>query len=209
MKKAWRWIVPAIALVAVIAAAAFFYPKLAVRYTPRTGDENTVEVIETAAPSAPVEESASPVSAPSEPPEETAPDFEVVNAEGSPVHLSDFAGQPVVVNFWASWCPPCRSELPAFDSLCAEYGDRVVFMMVNLTDGERETAPGAKAFVASEGYSFPVYYDTAFSAALAYEIYSIPVTVFVRPDGTLAGQQIGAMQESQLRAYIEELLKDT
>ena len=189
----------------MIAAAAFFYPKLAVRYTPPTEAEDAVPVSETAAPA---NASAAPSEEPSETAAEPAPDFEVVNAEGSPVHLSDFAGQPVVINFWASWCPPCRSELPAFDSLCAEYGDRVVFMMVDLTDGERETAVGARAFVASEGYSFPVYYDTSFSATIAYEIYSIPVTVFVRPDGTLAGQQIGAMQESQLRAYLENLLEE-
>jgi thiol-disulfide isomerase/thioredoxin len=112
----------------------------------------------------------------------------------------------VVVNFWATWCPRCRSELSAFDTLNAEYGDRVTFMMVNLTDGERDTATGVKAFVAAEGYSFPVYYDTAASAANAYEIYSIPVTVFIRADGTLARQQIGAMQESQLRAYLDDLL---
>lgn len=205
MKTAWRWLVPAIALVAVIAAAAIFYPKLAVRYAPEpeaaSAPHETEASRETAVPSAAMETPAVPETS-------AAPDFQVVNAEGSPVHLSDFAGTPVVVNFWASWCPPCRSELPAFDSLCAEYGDRVTFMMVDLADGNRETTTDAKAFVASEGYSFPVYYDTEFSAAYAYEIYSIPVTIFVRADGTLAGQQVGAMQENQLRALIEDLLEE-
>ena len=197
MKKTMRWIVPAAALVLVIAVAAIFYPRLAVRYTPAQQPQETEA---SAAPSA-------AAAAETDTPDVLAADFEVVNAEGSAVHLSDFTGgKPVVVNFWATWCPPCRSELPAFDTLNAEYGDRVTFMMVNLTDGERDTATGVKAFVAAEGYSFPVYYDTAASAANAYEIYSIPVTVFIRADGTLARQQIGAMQESQLRAYLVDLL---
>lgn len=197
MKKTMRWIVPAAALVLVIAVAAIFYPRLAVRYTPVQQPQETEA---SAAPSA-------AAAAETDTPDVLAADFEVVNAEGSAVHLSDFTGEkPVVVNFWATWCPPCRSELPAFDTLNAEYGDRVTFMMVNLTDGERDTATGVKAFVAAEGYSFPVYYDTAASAANAYEIYSIPVTVFIRADGTLARQQIGAMQESQLRAYLDDLL---
>ena len=113
-----------------------------------------------------------------------------------------------MINFWATWCPPCRSELPAFESLYAEYGDRIDFMMVNLTDGERDTVSVVQDFVAEQGYTFPVYFDTEFSAADAYQIYSIPVTVFVRADGTIAAQQIGAMQESNLRAYLEDLLAE-
>lgn len=202
MKQSMRWIVPAAALALVILAAALLYPRLAVRYTPMQRQQETAAEQETAAPSAAVAEE-------TETPDAPAPDFEVADAEGNTVRLSDLTGeQPVVVNFWATWCPPCRSELPAFDALNAEYGDRITFMMVNLTDGERDTVDGVKSFVASEGYSFPVYYDTAFSAAEAYRIYSIPVTVFVRADGTLAAQQIGAMQESQLRAYLDELLEE-
>lgn len=203
MKKAWRWIVPAIALVLVIAAAGFLYPQLAVRYAPDRG-EKSASAAQTAVP----EESAAPLeSAEPDTGADLAPDFTVVNAEGSPVSLSDFAGKPVVVNFWATWCPPCRAELPGFDSLYAEYGDRVEFLMVDMTDVANDTVTGVKEFVAENGFSFPVYYDTEFSAADAYAINAIPVTIFVRADGTLAAQQIGSMQESQLRAYLDELLK--
>lgn len=202
MSKILRWLVPALALVLVIALAMFLYPRLAQRYDPQTEPaaeqkEETVVLTE------------APVSTPeTDDTAETAPDFTVEDGQGGSVSLSDFAGQPVVINCWASWCPPCRSELPAFDKLYSEYGDRIAFLMVDLTDGQRETMPGAKTFVAQEGYQFPVYFDTQFDATQAYQIYSIPVTIFVRPDGTIAAQEIGAMQENILRTYLEDLLEN-
>ena len=71
-----------------------------------------------------------------------APDFIVYDAEGTAFRLSDFKGKPVVVNFWASWCPPCRSEMPHFDQVYSEVKDDVMFMMVDLVDGQRETQIG-------------------------------------------------------------------
>ena len=198
MKNTMRWLVPAIALIIVIAAAALLYPRLAVRYAPQGKPEAAAD--ETVQYPGDYEPETT------EEAEEAAPDFTVYDADGNAVHLSDFAGQPVVVNFWASWCPPCRSELPDFDALCAEYGDRVAFLMVNLTDGDRETMDIVQSFLAEEGYTFPVYYDTDFSAAEAYQIYSIPVTIFIRPDGTLADQQIGAMSGDLLKAHLDALL---
>ena len=128
------------------------------------------------------------------------------------MHLSDFAGKPVVVNFWASWCPPCRSELPAFDSLYAEYGDRIQFMMVDLTDGNRETMPGVKVFVTEQGFQFPVYYDyDRRPAANAYQIFHSPP----RPPGRHAcrpavaalpeGPPSGPIWRSCLKSYINKL----
>ena len=64
-----------------------------------------------------------------------APDFAVLDSEGNKVYLYDYIGKPLVINFWASWCPPCRSEMPDFDEAYAEYGDKVTFMMINLADG--------------------------------------------------------------------------
>ena len=202
MSKALRWIVPAAALAIVIALAALLYPRLAVHYAPETEPEQPRETAAAAAATDPA------VSDEPEQAEPAAPDFTVTDIHGEPFTLSEHRGRPVVVNFWAMWCPPCRSELPAFESLCAEYGDRIDFMMVNLTDGQRDTEDIVRSFIAEQGYTFPVYYDKEFSAANAYEIYSIPVTVFIRPDGTIANQQIGAMQEHVLRAYLEDLLAE-
>lgn len=137
---------------------------------------------------------------------EKATDFTVIDTNGKKVSLSDYIGKPVVVNFWATWCGPCKMELPAFDKLCKEYGGQVSFMMVNLTDGYQETVDGVKQFVSENEYTFPVFFDTEYSASNSYQIYSIPETIFVDKEGNLVKSQIGAMSEEILRKYIEELI---
>ena len=136
----------------------------------------------------------------------TAPDFTVLDKDGNTVRLSDKFGKPVVINFWATWCPPCKQELPDFDKLCKEYGDRVVFMMVNLTDGYRDTVDGTKRFVSGKGYTFPVYFDTKDNAASAYNVSSIPQTTFIDAKGNVYTTRIGAMNEATLRIYLNALL---
>ncbi|MCR5664358.1 MAG: TlpA family protein disulfide reductase [Oscillospiraceae bacterium] len=139
-------------------------------------------------------------------PDATA-DFTVLDVNGNAVKLSDAFGKPIVVNFWATWCGPCRSELGHFDELCAEYGDDVVFMMVNLTDGTTDTVESVKAFAAEYGYSFPLYFDTEYSGVYAYSVNAIPVTLFINADGTLHHQQIGSMDEDTIRGFIEEIVQ--
>lgn len=136
----------------------------------------------------------------------TAPDFTVLDKDGNTVRLSDKFGKPVVINFWATWCPPCKQELPDFDKLSKEYGDRVVFMMVNLTDGYRDTVDGTKRFVSGKGYTFPVYFDTKDNAASAYNVSSIPQTTFIDAKGNIYTTRIGAMNEATLRIYLNALL---
>lgn len=140
---------------------------------------------------------------------ESAPDFTVKDYDGNSVKLSDWEGKPVVVNFWATWCGPCKTELPAFDELYVEYQDQVEFMMVNLTDGQRETVKLVKEFVQEEGYKFPVYFDTSHSAANAYSVYSIPLTVFIDEEGEIFNAHVGAMDENTLEQYIKELLEES
>lgn len=136
----------------------------------------------------------------------TAPDFTVLDKDGNTVRLSDKFGKPIVINFWATWCPPCKQELPDFDKLSKEYGDGVVFMMVNLTDGYRDTVDGTKRFVSGKGYTFPVYFDTKDNAASAYNVSSIPQTTFIDAKGNIYTTRIGAMNEATLRIYLNALL---
>ncbi|MBQ3889683.1 MAG: TlpA family protein disulfide reductase [Clostridia bacterium] len=135
----------------------------------------------------------------------TTADFTVTDVSGREVKLSDNFGKPVVVNFWATWCPPCRNELPDFNALAAEYGDRVVFLMVNCTDQESGVAAVNK-FISDEGYTFPLYYDGNGSASRTYGVTGIPTTLFIAPDGTLADTQVGMLTGSALRSGIENLL---
>ncbi|NLZ36049.1 MAG: TlpA family protein disulfide reductase [Clostridiales bacterium] len=137
----------------------------------------------------------------------TAPDFTVKDSDNNDIKLSDKFGKPIIVNIWATWCGPCLSELPAFNSLADKYKDDISFMMVNLTDNTMDTIDAVKEFTANKGYTFPVYYDTEGSAAQAYNVFSIPLTIFIDENGNVKDQHVGSMSEDILQGYIDELLK--
>lgn len=135
-----------------------------------------------------------------------APDFLCLDSNGNTVKMSGFSGKPMVINFWASWCGPCRSELPDFDEAYKERGEEVEFMMVNLTDGGRETVEKVKEFISQAGYSFPVYYDTELEAVKAYSIRSIPVTYFIDEEGNVVDTYMGSMSRKILESYLDYLM---
>ena len=117
--------------------------QMIVHATPQpTAEPATEEVLPESEPAAETE------SADHEEPEYVlAPDFNVYDKDGNTVHLSVFFGKPIVLNFWASWCGPCQSEMPDFNEKYAELGDDIHFVMVNMTDGGRETVETASAFI--------------------------------------------------------------
>jgi thiol-disulfide isomerase/thioredoxin len=131
-----------------------------------------------------------------------APDFTVQDWEGNMVKLSDFFGKPIVLNFWASWCPPCKAELPDFDDACKKYDGEVVFLMVNMTDNQIETVEVAKDFIKTYGYDFPVYFDVDYEAAMVYGIRSIPQTYFINAEGEVVTVATGMISASQLEQRI-------
>ena len=132
-----------------------------------------------------------------------APDFTVYDLEGNEVHLSDYFGRPIIVNFWASWCGPCKMEMPDFDAAYATYKDDIVFLMVNMTDGSRETVEVASEFSANSGYTFPVYYDTQYSAAITYSVASLPTSYFLNEKGELVAHAKGAIDADTLQRGID------
>ncbi len=151
-------------------------------------------------------ESGQPAETGTQPPQPVvAPDFTVYDGAGNAVKLSDFRGKPVVINFWASWCGPCRSELPDFDAACQELSGEVQFLMVNMTGG-RETRESADALIQAEGYSFPVYYDLDQDAAITYGVYSLPITLFLDKEGRGIAQATSAIDRATLQRGIDMIL---
>lgn len=131
-----------------------------------------------------------------EPTRADAPDFTVYDAEGQPHTLEEYRGKPVVINFWASWCGPCTKEMPMFQSAYDAYQDDVHFLMVNMTDGTRETKESADKLISDNGYTFPVYYDTDSTAATNYDVMTVPTTYFVDADGKAIAYASGMLDRN-------------
>ena len=125
------------------------------------------------------------------------PDFAFDDGSGSK-HLMTLIGKPVVLNFWATWCEPCRDELDAFEKLRARYGDTVSLVTVS---GE---APGvARSFLRDRNIALPVVEDSERRIFTAYAVAPIPVTVVLRNDGTVSYVSIGEVTWEELRAAVD------
>ena len=196
-------ILAALAFVLLLAGASVLYSRLGAQLAP-----DQLAVQQTQPPK--VEETlpnqaSEPTESAQSPEEETfpAPDFTVYDLEGNPVRLSDAFGKPLVLNFWASWCGPCQMEMPDFQEKYLEMGEEITFMIVNMTDGSRETVETASAFIEDMGYTFPVYYDTDMEAAITYSVYSLPTTYFLDAKGNLVAQATGAIDGETLQRGID------
>lgn len=135
-----------------------------------------------------------------------APDFTMTDADGATLTLADFKGKPVLLNFWASWCGPCQSEMPDIQTAWKEHGTDVEFVIVNMTGMNGETEQSAKAFLADAGYAFPCYFDANNSAATAFGVSSIPQTYLIDAEGNILGGYMGAMTSSIIDEGIQMLL---
>lgn len=197
MKKI-RLLALVVLLPLLLFGAYMLYNELMDKYAPETivAETETAEVAE----NADAEAATAPV--------ELAPDFTVYDIDGNAVKLSDFIGKPVVINFWATWCGPCKTELPWFDQLHTRFGRDVEFLMVNLTDGQRDTKESVSGFVADNGYGFPVYYDTDSSAGISYNVSAIPVTVFIDANGEVTRTVTGVISEKLLTNMVIKMAGD-
>ncbi len=138
-----------------------------------------------------------------EPPKVQAPDFTVYDADGNEVRLSEYFGKPIILNFWASWCGPCKMEMPDFNEKSQELDGKLQFLMINMTDGSRETVETATSFIEEQGYTFPVFFDITSEAAYTYGAYSLPTTFFIDADGYAIAQATGAISADTLQRGID------
>jgi peroxiredoxin len=137
-----------------------------------------------------------------------SPDFELAMMSGETVRLSDLRGQPLLINFWASWCTPCRVEMPAMQRAFQEYKDQgFTILAINAT--HQDSLEKARSLTESLGLDFPVLMDETGSVSSRYETLALPTSFFVDRDGIIREVVIGGpMSEALLRIRIEQLLRD-
>lgn len=132
-----------------------------------------------------------------------APEFTLLDLAGQPVSLGGFRGKTVLINFWATWCVPCRREMPDLQEAYESRGDQgLVVLGVNL----REAKPQAQKFVDDYGVTFPILLDTSGDVAQAYRLSGVPESWIVDEEGILVRRKIGAFTTEELRIVLDESL---
>ena len=136
---------------------------------------------------------------------EEAPDFELTTLSGETVKLSDYKGKKVILNFWATWCPPCIAEMPLMQNYYDEVKDKnVEILAVNLTTEDRGTDK-VKEFVKSNNLTFPIPMDVEGDIGSVYQTVTIPTTYIIDTEGRIQKKHIGPMDEKVMKDYIANM----
>lgn len=130
-----------------------------------------------------------------------APDFELVALNGESIRLEDLRGQPVLINFWATWCAPCQLEMPAFQDRYEQHAGALRVLAVNFDEPRADV----QAFADDLGLTFDVLLDPGGEVQRLYQVRGYPTTVLVDADGVVRVLHIGLMTENQLDQYLSEL----
>lgn len=135
------------------------------------------------------------------------PDFTLEDEEGNNVSLSDYRGKVVILNFWASWCPPCKEEMPEFKELNSKIKDSsdAILLTINLTDGQRETKDIALKFLKDNNYDFKVLFDEEDKVASIFGIQAIPTTIIIDRAGYEYKSIKGATTKEMVLSLINEV----
>jgi peroxiredoxin len=134
-----------------------------------------------------------------------APEFTLNTLDGQEVSLSDFRGRPVIINFWATWCGPCRVEMPHFqEAYTAHQNNGLVILGVNLT--ERDVVTEVPGFIDEFGLTFPIVLDESGEVAKTYKAFGQPASVFVDKDGIVHEVFYGPVNKAFIDARVAEML---
>jgi peroxiredoxin len=133
-----------------------------------------------------------------------APDFTLTSLDGETITLSRYAGKPVVLNYWATWCPPCRIEMPHFQRASEEYNGRVIFLGINQAESEQLI----RDFRAEYGLTYPLLLDPDLTAHNLYSVLNLPTTVFIDAQGVVREVIVGTVNAAVLQDRIERLLEE-
>jgi thiol-disulfide isomerase/thioredoxin len=131
----------------------------------------------------------------------TASDFELETLSGEKIHLADLRGKPVVINFWATWCGPCRIEMPLLQKYYDLYSPDVAVLAINYD----EPVEKVRSYIEELGLSFPILLDPHTKVENLYYVRAFPTTFFLDADGIIRYQHIGALNEAQLAAYLDQI----
>lgn len=133
----------------------------------------------------------------------SAPDFTLTNLKGETIKLSELRGKPVFLNFWATWCPPCRAEMPLIQNLYQEKGSQLQILTINI----QEDPQTIEKFLRKNHYNFPVLLDKQGQVANQYWIKGIPTTFIIDQQGIIRAVWVGALEEKDLKALLAKIDK--
>ncbi|WP_019414281.1 peroxiredoxin [Paenisporosarcina sp. TG20] len=133
------------------------------------------------------------------------PNFELTTLTGEVVKLSDYKGKKVILNFWATWCPPCKDEMPHLEKYYKKNKDsaNVEIIAVNMTTQDRPEM--VRKFVDAYGLTFPILFDNKGEVMDAYQILTLPMTYIINTDGTIGHQIRGPVEENLLKELVSNL----
>lgn len=128
------------------------------------------------------------------------------DTEGNIRELADMIDKPIILNIWASWCPPCREEMPYFQTAYDTHNDKINFIMLNATQSQpTETKEQVQSFVEEMGLTVPVYYDIEYNNMMKFGATVLPTTVLISSEGKVVEILRGMLTEEQLQTAVDKL----
>ncbi|MEM8856974.1 MAG: TlpA disulfide reductase family protein [Chloroflexota bacterium] len=140
---------------------------------------------------------------------QAAPDFTLITAEGEQITLSELRGRPVIINFWATWCAPCRFEMPELQETFEDYaGNDLELLAINREEDKAQIDQFFVELSADEGieFTFPALLDSQAKVAESYGVFNMPTTFFVDAEGTVSAVHFGPLVRSQIDEYLADAL---